>query len=167
MKWEPVAEYWQGLQPRERIALGIGAVAVVFALFYFALWQPLMDARKTVQREVQQQRELLHWMRMAASEAQALRGSANPAGKGLGGQSLLSLVDRSAKQQGLGDAMKRVEPDGGEVRVWFEEAAFDRLVGWLQKLAREHGVKVVSATIERGEASGLVDARLRLAEGGA
>ncbi len=168
MKWEQVIEYWQGLQPRERIALLVGGVALLFALFYFTLWLPLMDARMEMQREVQQQRELLHWMREAANEAKALRGSTGrrEAAKGLGGQSLLSLVDQSAKQQGLGNGMKRVEPDGGEVRVWFEGVAFDRLVGWLQKLIRENGIRVISVVVERDDAAGMVDARLRLGEGG-
>lgn len=167
MKWEQVTEYWQGLQPRERIALAIGGVAVLFAMFYFLLWQPLMNARVEMQREVQQQRELLQWMRNAAAEAKVLRGTSAPSGgkKRLGGQSLLSLVDSTAKRQGLGNAMKRLEPDGGEVRVWFEGAAFDRLAGWLQVLARENGVRVISATVERSDVPGGVDARLRLGEG--
>ncbi len=167
MKWEQVTEYWQGLQPRERVALLIGGVVLLWTIFYFMLWQPLMTARVEMRREVQQQRELLQWMRKAASEAKTLRGTVGQSGKtkGLGGQSLLSLVDQSAKQQGLGGAMKRVEPDGGEVRIWFEGAAFDRLVGWLQKLVRENGVHVVSVTVERDETPGLVDARLRLGEG--
>ena len=96
--WEQVMAYWQGLQPRERVMLLVGGVALLFALFYFLLWQPVMNARMQMQQEVQQQRTLLQWMKEAASEAKALRGISgqNGGAKGLGGQSLLSLVDQSA-----------------------------------------------------------------------
>ncbi len=165
---EQLTEYWDGLQPRERIMLLFGGVAVLLALLYFLLWQPVMNARMQMQQEVQQQRVLLQWMKDAASEAKLLRGVSGQSGKakGLGGQSLLSLVDESAKKQGLGGAMKRVEPDGKQVRIWFEGAGFDQLIGWLEKISKENGVRVVSATVERADVAGLVDARLRLAEGG-
>ncbi len=167
--WEQIMEYWQGLQPRERVMLLIGGVALLFALFYFLLWQPVMSARAQMRQEVQQQQALLQWMKDAASEAKLLRGvaGANGKNKGLGGQSLLSLVDQSAKQQGLGDAVKRIEPDGKQVRIWFEAANFDQLAGWLEKISAGNGVRVVNATIERTDAPGLVNARLRLAGGGA
>ena len=164
--WEQVTEYWEGLQPRERIMLFAGGIAILFALLYFLLWQPVMNARTEMRQEVMQQRALVQWMKDAASEAKSLRGVTGQKTKGLGGQSLLSLVDQSAKQQGLGGAMKRVEPDGKQVRIWFEAAGFDRLIGWLEKISRENGIRVISATIERSDGTGLVDARLRLAGGG-
>ncbi len=164
--WEQITEYWEGLQPRERLMLFAGGIAVLFALVYFLLWQPVMNARTEMQQEVLQQRALLLWMKDAASEAKSLRGVTGQKVKGLGGQSLLSLVDQSAKQEGLGGAMKRVEPDGKQVRIWFEAASFDRLIAWLEKISKNNGIRVVSATIERADGTGLVDVRLRLAGGG-
>ncbi|HHS83399.1 MAG TPA: type II secretion system protein M [Gammaproteobacteria bacterium] len=164
--WGQITEYWEGLQPRERLMLFAGGIAVLFALVYFLLWQPVMNARTEMQQEVLQQRALLLWMKDAASEAKSLRGVTGQKVKGLGGQSLLSLVDQSAKQEGLGGAMKRVEPDGKQVRIWFEAASFDRLIAWLEKISKNNGIRVVSATIERADGTGLVDVRLRLAGGG-
>ena len=164
--WGQITEYWEGLQPRERLMLFAGGIAVLFALVYFLLWQPVMNARTEMQQEVLQQRALLLWMKDAANEAKSLRGVTGQKVKGLGGQSLLSLVDQSAKQEGLGGAMKRVEPDGKQVRIWFEAASFDRLIAWLEKISKNNGIRVVSATIERADGTGLVDVRLRLAGGG-
>ena len=77
------------------------------------------------------------------------------------GQSLLSLVDRTAKSGRLGTALKRVQPDGDEkVGVWLEAANFDDLVRWLAALETRHGVRVVSSVFQALEASGSVDARL-------
>ncbi len=165
--WEQITEYWQGLQPRERVMLFAGGIAMLFALVYFLLWQPVMNSRAEMQQEVLQQRALLQWMKNAASEARLLRGVTGEKAKGLGGQSLLSLVDQSAKQHGLGSAMKRVEPDGKQVRIWFEAVGFDQLVGWLEKIAGENGIRVINVTVEGAGAPGRVDARLRLGGGGA
>ncbi len=163
---EQIAAYWQGLQPRERVVLAVGGVVVLLLFSYFLVWQPIVNARAEMQQEVQQQRALLEWMKSAAAEAKSLRGVDGQRVKGLGGQSLLSLVDQSAKEQGLGSAMKRVEPDGKQVRIWFEAASFDQLIGWLEKLALKNGVRVVNVTIDRTDKPGRVDARLRVAEGG-
>ena len=165
--WQQAGEYWQGLQPRERTMLLFGGLALLIALVYFLVWQPIMSARTEIKQEVQQKLALLHWINDASSEAKSLRGTTGQGGKTKdpGGKSLLSLVDQTAKQQGLGSVMKRVEPDGKQVRVWFEAASFDQLVVWLEKLSSENGVYPDSMTVERSRAAGLVDARLRLAEG--
>ncbi len=164
--WQQLNEYWEGLQPRERVALLAGAAVLLVATLYFFLWQPLMSSRAEMRQEVAQQRALLRWMNGAASEARRLRGSG--AGNRMqGGQSLLSLVDQSARKAALGGVVKRVEPDGKQVRIWLEGAGFDKLVGWLERLERDNGVSVVKATIERADSPGVVNARLRLSGGGA
>ncbi len=164
--WQQMVGYWDGLQPRERVALAIGGAALLVALLYLSIWQPLMNAREEMRQEVIQQRALLHWMSAAADEAKQLRGSSGKAAT-QGGQSLLSLVDQSARKAEMGGTIKRVEPDGKQVRIWLDGVSFDKLIDWLERLERERSVHVVNATIERAGASGIVDARLRLAGGGA
>ena len=73
------------------------------------------------------------------------------------------MTDSTARAGGLGPALKRIEPEGGDgVRVWLDGVAFDDLVKWLGTLSTSHGVDVVSASLERDEAAGRVNARLTL-----
>ena len=74
----------------------------------------------------------------------------------------LGVVDGSARQAGLGSAMKRVKPDGKSgVRVWFEGVSFDSLVGWLATLSDQQ-VTVRSLSLERPGEPGRVNAQLTL-----
>jgi general secretion pathway protein M len=64
--------------------------------------------------------------------------------------------------------LQRVEPEGANgVRVWLEQAPFDDVLRWLDKLSTERGVRVTAfATERRAEQPGRADVRVVL-EGGA
>lgn len=163
---ESLKQRWSQLQTREKRILIGGAAALVLLGGYALVWEPYVESGTRLERDVAEQRALLQWMEASAREVQALRGS-QPAG-GTGGQSLLALADGSARAQGLGSALKRVEPEGANgVRVLLEQANFDDVLRWLDKIATERGVRVSAFSTERrSEQPGRVDVRIVL-EGGA
>jgi general secretion pathway protein M len=80
------------------------------------------------------------------------------------GQSLLGVIDQTAKSSGLGAAMKRVKPEGeNKVSVWMEDAAFDDMVRWLETLRRTYGVEIDNIIVDRKNVAGKVDARIEFA----
>jgi general secretion pathway protein M len=82
------------------------------------------------------------------------------------GQSLVTVVDRTTRDSGLGMNLRGADPSGvGGVRVRLEGAAFDALVQWLLRIEREYGLAVQSATLERTDAPGRVNANLTLVAG--
>jgi general secretion pathway protein M len=156
--------YWQQLQPRERRILLLGAAAVVIMAAYVLAWEPLVEGRARLQRDVAEQRVLLGWMEQSAREVQALRGSRAPQRNT--GQSLMAVVDRTARAQGLGQALERVQPDGETaVRVWLKQAPFDQSLRWLDQLIATQGLRVTGLVVERGNEAGKVDARITLEAG--
>ena len=83
------------------------------------------------------------------------------------GQSLVVLVDRTARASGLGGNLKRNQPDGdGALRLRLEDASFDSLMGWLADLEAEHGIRVNTASFDQAGAEGRVNCSLRLTRGG-
>jgi len=158
---DQIRQYWMQLKPRERVLLiGAGAVLLLLVL-YLSVWEPLLGNADRLEHSVQENRELVNWMEQAAAEVKRLRAS-QPGGGGLRrGQSLLGVIDRTAKSGELGSAVKRIEPDGQDrVRVWLEGAAFDDLVVWLGEIQSQYGLKIDSAVIDRGVSEGRVSARL-------
>lgn len=155
------------LQQREQRMLAAGAAALVLLLLYALVWSPLTTHQQTLRETVKEQQATALWMQQAAREATQLRAARPTAGKIAAGQSLLALVDQSAKNSQLGSAMKRVEPEGQTgVRVWFEQANFDDLVLWLEALQRDYGVHISTLVVERQETPGQVNARVGLEEEG-
>ena len=161
-------QWWQSLQPRER-RLVASAVVLMFGLaVYLLVWEPMIQARDQLQHRVATQEEDLVWMQQAAFEIQRSQriptiGRIRRADQ----RSLPTLLDGTARSAGLGDALKRVEPQqGGKAfQVRLEQASFDAVLRWLFELSQQYGVDVTNAVVERDTAAGRVEARLVLQEG--
>ena len=153
-------DWFLGLQTQERITVTAGAVALAIMLFYVAVWDPIHSSVEQLEKNVAKQAPLLQWMQQAAEDVKNLKGTKSQL-KSKAGQSLLSLVDSTAKSSKLGDALKRVKPDGEKkVRVWLENASFDAMVTWLEKLNKNYGIEVLTLVIERRDGHGEIDASI-------
>ena len=154
--------YWETLSARDQRMLGIGALLVALLLGWAFVWHPLALARQQLALRVDADRSALLWMRSAQSELPSLSGTAHTLADRQG-KSLLALADASARNAGLGAALKRVEPGGARsVRTSFEAANFDVLIGWIEALARDYGVEASDISIDRAEGLGIVNARVML-----
>jgi general secretion pathway protein M len=81
-------------------------------------------------------------------------------------ETLVVLIDTSARESGLGKALTNSQPtpDKG-LRIRLDDAPFDAMVAWLARLSQQHGVRVESAEIESAGEAGLVNAGLVLRAG--
>ncbi|MDX1657122.1 MAG: type II secretion system protein M [Candidatus Competibacteraceae bacterium] len=158
-------QWWNQLNARERWLVGIGGVITFLLLLYLLVWEPFQASLTQLRKDVEARRDDLAWMQQASVELRRLAASSPNAQTPATSQgSLLVRVDQSARQAQLGEAVTRVEPQGGnQVRIWLEEAPFDRVVQWLDTLAGQ-GVAVDDAIFTPGGDSGRVDARLVLQE---
>ena len=157
-------DWFFGLEARERLLVGAGGVLLLWLLLYLMIWEPIADEYTGLQESVEAQQQTLVWMQQAAGEIRALQRSAAGSAKGLGGRSLLAVVDQSARAGGLADAIKRIEPDGSKgVKVWLEGAAFDPMILWLGQLSKSYRIEPSIITLEP-IGNGRVNARLTLLE---
>lgn len=155
--------WFDSLEARERLMVAAGAALLVLFLLYVLVWSPIHSGYDALRNSVEEQRSTALWMRESARTLTSLKRNSGKAAQGLGGKSLLSVADSTARAGGLGPALKRVEPEGRDsVRVWLDGAPFDVLVKWLGTLSIIHGVSAESATLERSDATGRVNARLTL-----
>jgi general secretion pathway protein M len=144
------------LSERDRRTLLIGAVIVALLLVYLVIQldSSVSSARKRITRKLDD----LAWIQTAAPEIMA----SGPMTTG-GGESLLVIVDRSAREFGLGNALAGSEPSGpGGLSVRLQKASFDTLVTWLSRLSQQNGIRVDSASIDNAGTPGLVNAAIVL-----
>lgn len=145
------------LSPRDRRTLLVGAAAAAI-LFVLAVILPLDSSVSRLHDQVTRKQADLVWMRSVAPELAAAGPMHNA-----GGESLIVIVDQSARESGLGSALAGSQPSGvGNLSVQLEKAPFDALVGWLARLSQQNGVQIESATIDTAGEPGLVDASLVL-----
>ena len=145
------------LSARERRMAVIGG-GVAAALLLVAILLPLNRSVSRANERVGRKQADLAWMRTVAPELSgASAATAQPATE----ESLLVLVDRAARESGL--ALTSSEPSGpGGLRVRLDDAPFDILVGWLARLADQHGIRVEAASIDGAGEPGLVNAAVVL-----
>jgi len=159
-------EWFENLQPRERLILVVGVVVSVLVLLYAGVWYPLQRDLQRLERSVAEQNQNVTWLRTAAQEVRQLRSSTTR--RQVSSAPLLTLVEQSARQAGLGATLSRVEPQGNsQARVWLEAAPFDAMVVWLGQLRASQGITVESVVLDPQKDRGVVNARLVLERGGA
>ena len=158
-----VRDWLDNLSARERnLVYGAGALLAV-ALLYLLVIMPFQVSGKKMTARVQQKSADLAWMQASAPQAMAAAGVAQQAGA----ESLVVLVARTAREAGLGEALRDQSPDGDAgLRLRIEAASFDTLVTWLGSLQQQYGVTIESANIDAA-APGLVNATLSLKQAGA
>ncbi len=154
-------EYLANLKPRERMFLITGAVFLLLAFLYWIIWEPFSQSVDSMNLTVIQQQSTLSKMKEMEKEVEQLRKKSSSSRQSTQGQSLLTLIDSSAKNRKLGSALKRVEPVGeSKVRVRMDKANFNDMVRWLGYLEQNYGILATSITLDTQTESGLVNARL-------
>ena len=155
--------WWDGLAAREQRIVAIGAILVALMLGWALVWHPLALKRAALRDTVDAQRRDLAYVRVASAEVERLRAAGTHSRGDRQGRSLLALADATARAGGLEGALRRVEPVGAtSVRVTFEVASFDALVGWIQGLTGDYGVEATDFSADRADGVGLVNARVTL-----
>ena len=142
-----MTDWFEGLEARERLFVGVGAVVVVISLLYGFMWAPLDRSHARVAASVDDwQRSLaeLGPLRSLAGSAQASR-SPVPVNSS---QAPIIIVDQTLRSRGLDQYRRRSQPTTSNgVRVEFESVAFDELVLWLGDLSDEFGMHVQAGSV--------------------
>jgi len=162
-------DYWNQLKPSERTIISVGGIILSVLILYLAVLEPFMLKTEEYTAKISKQKSQNEWLKKASMEVKQLQVSAGgPSTKRKAGESLLVVVDRTAKQNKLADSLKRVEPDGSErVRVWLDNAPFDVVAKWLGLLHSNYQLEIESAVFDKVEVVGRVNVRLVIIEGGA
>lgn len=157
-------QYWANLQPRERHTVLGGGIVLALILLYGLVLDPFQQELSRLQKSVKTQTAELAWMQQASAQVKHLRGNSPAAGR-VAGQSLMSVVDASARSTGLSGAIKQIKPEGQGVKVRLEQAPFDDMLRWLEHLNSKQGVNVTGLVMERLAQPGRINASVVL-EGG-
>jgi general secretion pathway protein M len=153
--------WYAGLAERERRFVNLGAIGVV-VLLIVGVVMPLNSKISQTRQRVETKRSDLAFIQSVLPQLAA----AGPATQVATPESLVVLVDSSARESGLGKALTNSQPtpDKG-LRIRLDRAPFDAMVAWLARLSQQLGVRVESAEIETAGETGFVNAGLVLKAG--
>ncbi len=159
---QPLTQWLDSLQKRERLTVYVGAIAFVLILFYLVIWEPVISAHENEQLKHHSQRQLYSWMKDAADEIQAINSSGGSFANRFRNQSISSLADRSATTTGIKQFITKIDQSKDGAKVNLKSADFDRIVTWLAELENKYGIVATRVKVEKSSAPGAVDADITL-----
>jgi len=158
---DKLQKWYRGLEEREQRFVSIGAIAAAVLLLAGVILPLNNSITRTRQRVAAKQVDLA-FIQSATPQIAA----AGPSSGAATGESLVVLIDSSARESGLGKALTSSQPTGdGGLRIRLDHAPFDGIVAWLARLSQQHGVRVESAEIETAGETGMVNAGFVLKTG--
>jgi general secretion pathway protein M len=138
---------------REQFLLaGLAAVAAV-ALLYTAVWSPLSAHRDAAVSDIARYDTLMAEVRLAGP------AGLDPA-TGLAQGAQAPSIAGSAADHGL--LVRRIEPEGENTRLSFEDAEFARILDWIASMEDAGIARVSAVQIDRRPAPGVVNAQITL-----
>lgn len=147
-------DWLEGLDPRERLFVIIGAVISIVALFFVFVWTPLNKNHDTLSSDVDRWQSALTELRPLKGLAQSSDSAALSMPTG-GQQTPVVIVDQTLRSRGLDRSLKRSQPTTSNgIRVEFENVAFDDLVLWLGDLSGQYSMHTQSANMSSSSQAG-------------
>jgi general secretion pathway protein M len=147
--------WYASRESREQRILLVGGIAAV-VLLLIAILMPLHRSTAALERRIATKQADLAWMRSVASTVVAAGPIRTPNGPQ---ESLVVLVDRTARESGLAQSLTGSQPSGdGGLRVQLEKAQFNSLVAWVARLSEQNGIRVESASVDAVGEPGVVNA---------
>jgi general secretion pathway protein M len=142
-------EWLDELEPRERFMVSLAAVFVVFAVFYFGLWKPVILGKQTLATSVETQQRVLAQLQQLKGRVQAPEDGQAAAVLDRN-ESLVVVVDTTLRTNGLYQSLKRSQPTSTNgIRVELENVAFDKLVVWLGQLGNNYDLQVQTGSFSK------------------
>jgi general secretion pathway protein M len=154
-----VRAWFDNLAERERKLVYVAGGLAGVALLYLVLVLPFQTATHRLSQRLEKKQVDLAWMRQVAPQ---VGSSGASAGQANSNESLVVLVDRTAREAGLGNSLRDQSPDReNALRLRLESVQFDAMVTWLATLQSQYGVSIEAAIID-GTGPGIVNANVTL-----
>lgn len=154
-------DWFASLDDREQKFVLTAAVFLAIAILYLAIWMPLDKGHRQAAADVdiwQSSIEKLKPLKGSLSGNTATQISPSNLR-----QPLVVVVDNTLRNRQLNTALRRSQPAGDNIRVEFENIAFDELVMWLGDLGSQYALQVQSGSFSAsGDVPGRINAQITL-----
>lgn len=147
-------DWFYGLEQREQLIVGVGAVVAALILLWALVWMPLERAHRDAEANLGRWQDALTDLRVVAANL-GTSSSTSPTSRAVSSNdSPVVIVDRTLREHSLNNTAKRQQPTPNGVRVEFENVAFDQLVVWLGDLNSRYAMEVQAGSLSLASRAG-------------
>lgn len=144
-------QYWQSLNDRERLMLGMASATLIIYLFYMFLFAPLNTAVDEKTERYVSKLQTLQWM-----EAARKNFKQGPVKSQISNSQLLSLMAQQLKEKELKSFNYQLEQTGsGEIQLSFDEVPVRLLLSWLRNIDKHYQIEVKQMNLEKKDKPGI------------
>lgn len=151
---EALRELWSAREPRERRVIAAGLGALLLAVLWAYVWEPISTDRARLVAALPKLRAQAQQVATQGAEVERLRNAARSRGTPSAPDAAIGVA---AQSLGLGDAIGTVTALGeGRIQVAVKPVAFDALMRLLGELGAGHGLAVESLVVRAAPEPGRV-----------
>ena len=162
---EALRELWNAREPRERRVIAAGLGALLLAVLWAYVWEPIATDRARLVAALPKLRVQAQQIAIQGAEVDRLRNAARSRGTA---STADAAIGAAAQSLGLGDAIGAVTTLGeGRVQVAVKPVAFDALLRLLGELAAGQGLAVESLVVRVAPEPGRVQVETLVLRAGA
>lgn len=146
-------DWFENLEAREQLFVGIGGLVVLLILLWAILWMPLNKGHSNMRASVDNWQRSLAELRSIGANVQSSTGTTESSRVNVN-ESPVVIVDRTLRERSLNNTAKRQQPTPNGIRVEFEDVAFDELVVWLGDLNTQYAMEVQAGSLSTASRAG-------------
>ncbi len=151
-----VMQWYDQLSERDKKVVQIAAPLAAVILVIFALVVPVINLVSELENEVKDNKKAVVFLQQQAP--------ASTAGGKKSFSSLTNVITNTTRQHQF-QLARFEEKKNGEINVWFDEIAFDKMLEWLASLENDYGITSSYLSISQTSEVGIVRANVRLVSG--
>lgn len=154
-------EYWQTLNPRERLLLIVGAVALLLILIWAFFWEPLHKKQHLLEQNIEKNTELVEWMTQSSQKVLLAR---NLRPSGSRNSPLYLIAGNVLDKHKLRPYLQNMKPQGDNERaqITLKGVSFDAVMRFLGELDSRHHIQCQRFSLKTGDNPGQVDINMVL-----
>ncbi|MGL4322096.1 MAG: type II secretion system protein GspM [Paracoccaceae bacterium] len=139
--------FWTERTAREKLLLGLLLVTIGLYAAFTAIWQPLQQQRSALLSDIARYDRVATMLNTLSTTGLAPAPATSD-------MPLPTLITTSADSYQL--SISRILPTESVVDITLAEAPFDIVIGWVQALEQDHGLRIQALTMTRKPEPGLV-----------
>lgn len=144
--------YWHNLNEREKWMVGIGALCLLFYLFYILLYSPLTSAVNEKAKQLIEKQETLAWMQTVRQQPKNQKVP-----QMINNAKLLALIGNQLNSGSLRQFPYQLQQTGpGDIQLSFDQVPFSQFLSWLWALGNDYAITLKQFSAERTETPGVV-----------
>jgi type II secretory pathway component PulM len=155
-----MSEWLARYSPREKMIVALALLTMLVIGVHSLVIEPYQLRVAELQRELEQQRADLDWMKSAVLRLPAAAAAAASTVQIDG--TLANFVDQAVRKQGLSGQLTQMSPVGSdEIRMRYSAVDFNRLITFIAQV-NASGLDVKDIRISPGDIPGIVDSNIVL-----